>query len=62
MYVMYADMYTTRQLAIQTMVLIQEQLLMIFQMTGHVQLVALEKKVFLLNKPEIHDRDLSFEL
>jgi hypothetical protein len=56
---MYADMYTTQQLAIQTMVLILEPLLRIFQMTGHVQLVVLEQKVFHLNKPKI---DLSVDL
>ena len=59
---MYADMYTTQQLAIQTMALIQEQLLMIFQMTGYVQLVVLEQKAFHLNKPKIHDHDLSSDL
>ena len=35
---------------------------MIYQITGHVQLVVLEQKVFLLYKPKIHDHNLSFDL
>ncbi len=55
---MYADMYTTRQKEIRTMVLAQEPHLRTFQMTGHVQYAVLEQKAFHLNKSKI-SRQLS---